>query len=94
MQDWLLKMSEWHAMEILFALAVVLILIDYFFPVDYPAYLGYFCFGAGVFFAMPMYVVPSLLIGLAVFIVFLLLHWFWFSKYLDNAPDAEEETTQ
>ena len=89
MQDWLLTMADWHVMEILFALSVVLILVDYYFPVDLAAYLGYLCFAGGMFLALPLPVVPSALCGVAIFVVALLLHWFWFSKYLTNAPGAE-----
>lgn len=89
MYDFLLTLQDWHAMEILFILGVALILIDYFFPVDYPAYLGYFCFAAGMFFALPFTVLPSILIALGIFAVLLLLHRVWFSRYLTNAPSAE-----
>jgi membrane protein implicated in regulation of membrane protease activity len=87
MQEWLLTMADWHVMEWLFVAAVVLILIDYYFPVDYPAYLGYLCFAGGMFFALPLPVVPSALIAVAIFVICLLLHWFWFSKYLTNAQE-------
>lgn len=73
-------------MEVLFILAVVLILIDYLFLVDYPAFLGYLCFAGGIFFALPLPAVPSLLLGLSVWVILLLLHHFSFSKYLTNAP--------
>ncbi|MDH3744148.1 MAG: hypothetical protein OES47_03490 [Acidobacteriota bacterium] len=87
MTDFLLWLSDWPAMEILFGLAIVLVLIDYFFPVDLPAYFGYLCFAGGVFFALPLTAVPSLLVALAVFAVLLLFHKVWFSKYLTNAFD-------
>ena len=93
MYDFLLTLSDWHAMEILFIASVALILIDYFFPVDYPAYIGYFCFAAGMFFALPFTLLPSFLVAILIFIVLLVLHRVWFSRYLTNAPGAEAQRT-
>ena len=81
-----LSRSNFPYMEVLFTLAVALILIDYFFPVDYPAFLGYLCLAGGIYFALPLPAVPSLLLGLSVWVILLLLHQFCFSKYLTNAP--------
>lgn len=78
-------------MEILFIASVALILIDYFFPVDYPAYLGYFCFAAGMFFAVPFTLLPSVIVAALIFIVLLVLHRLWFSRYLTNAPGADAQ---
>ena len=89
MDDVLITLVDWHAMEILFVLAIVLILIDYFFPVDYPAYLGYFCFAAGMFFAVPFGVVTSLLVALGIWILLLVLHRVLFTRFLTNAPGAQ-----
>ena len=89
MTDFLIWLSDWPAMEILFGFAIALVLIDYFFPVDWCAYLGYLCFAGGVFFALPMTATPSLLAALLVFALLLLLHKVWFSKYLTNAFDKE-----
>lgn len=72
-------------MPILFGLAVLLILIDYFFPVDYPAYIGYLCFAAGMFWAVPFGPVTSLVSSLVIFVLLLVLHRLWFSRYLTNA---------
>ncbi len=89
MTDLLLWLSDWPAMEILFALAVILVLIDYFFPVDLPAYFGYLCFAGGVFFTLPMTAGPSLVVALLVFVLLLVLHKVWFCKYLTNAFDKK-----
>jgi membrane protein implicated in regulation of membrane protease activity len=83
-----LSRSNWPYMETLFILSVVLVLIDYFFPVDFPAFLGYLCFAGGAFFAMPLPAVPSLLLALSVWVILLLLHVVWFSRYLTNAPNV------
>ncbi len=89
MNDVLVTLVNWHAMEILFALAVVLVLVDYFFPVDYPAYLGYLCFAAGMFFAVPFGVVTSLLAAFLIWMVLLVLHRLLFTRFLTNAPGAQ-----
>ena len=89
MYDTLQTLMDWNIMPILFGVAVLLILIDYFFPVDYPAYLGYFCFAAGMFFALPFGILISLILAVAIWIVLLVLHRVWFSRYLTNAPSAE-----
>ena len=89
MDDLLLTLADWHVMELLFGLSVVLILIDYFFPVDYPAYIGYLCFALGMFFALPFTVLPSALMSLGIWVGLLLLHRVWFSRYLTNAPGTE-----
>ena len=77
-------------MEVLYTLAVILILIDYFFSVDYPAYIGYFCFAGGTFFALPLPAIPSLLLALSVWVLLLVLHTFWFRRYLTNSPNAQK----
>ena len=89
MNDVLITLVDWRAMEILFVLAVVLVLVDYFFPVDYPAYFGYFCFAAGMFFVVPFGVVTSLLVALGIWIVLLVLHRVLFTRFLTNAPGAQ-----
>lgn len=89
MTDFLMSIADWPVMEALFVLAVVLVLIDYFFPVDFPAYLGYLCFAGGMFFAMPFTATPSLVIGILIFLLLLTLHKLWFSKYLTNAYDRK-----
>lgn len=80
-----LAATDLPVMPILFALAVALILVDYFFPVDFPAYLGYLCFAAGMFWGVPFGPVLSLVSSLVIFILLLVLHRVWFSRYLTNA---------
>lgn len=86
MTDLLLTLRN-NIVEILFIASVVLILIDYFFPVDYPAFIGYFCFAAGIYFVAPFAVGSSLALGIIAFIILLLLHRMLFSRYLTNATD-------
>jgi membrane protein implicated in regulation of membrane protease activity len=84
-----LAASDLPIMEVLFASAVVLILVDYFFPVDFPAYVGYLCFALGMFWVLPFGPLPSLVGVLVIFALFLLLHRAVFSRFLTNAPSAE-----
>lgn len=88
MYDLLQTLRDYYAMEILFVASVVLVLLDYFFPVDYLAYIGYLCFALGVFFAAPFSILISTLIGVLVFGILLLLHRAWFSRFLTNATDT------
>ena len=74
-------------MPLLFIAAVVLILVDYFFPVDFPAYLGYLAFAAGMFWAFPLGPTLSLVASILLFLALLALHRVWFSRYLTNAQE-------
>jgi membrane protein implicated in regulation of membrane protease activity len=85
MLDFLANLPTVPVMTGLFIASVALILIDYFFPVDFPAYLGYLCFAAGMFFALPLTVVPSLIAAAVIFLLLLFFHVRLFSKYLTNA---------
>ena len=86
-------LQSYHAFEILLTLAGVLILIDYFFPTDWPAHLGYLCAGAATFFGM-FRTGPNVLwdlpkaagLGVAVWIVLEILHQLVFRHFLTNAP--------
>lgn len=90
MTDFLMSIADWPVMEVLFVAAVVLVLIDYFFPVDFPAYFGYLCFAGGMFFALPYGLNPSIVIALLIFALLLTLHKLWFTKFLTNAYDQRE----
>jgi membrane protein implicated in regulation of membrane protease activity len=85
MPDFIANLPTVPVMTGLFIAAVALILIDYFFPVDFPAYLGYLCFAAGMFFALPLTFIPSLIAAVVIFVVLLIFHFTLFSQYLTNA---------
>lgn len=76
----------------LFIASVVLILIDYYFPTDWPCQLGYFCFAFGMFLTLPYTPMASLLIAGAIWAGLVILHGVWFRHYLDNVPELEDET--
>jgi membrane protein implicated in regulation of membrane protease activity len=80
MLDFLANLPTVPVMTGLFIASVALILID-----DFPAYLGYLCFAAGMFFALPLTVVPSLIAAAVIFLLLLFFHVRLFSKYLTNA---------
>jgi len=86
MHDLIQTLNEYHIFWILLALGAVLILIDYFFPTDWPAFVGYACFSAAIFFAVGLLVIPSLIVAIVTFVLLLLLHRFLFSRFLTNAP--------
>ncbi|MGH9380922.1 MAG: hypothetical protein ACRD2Z_09970 [Thermoanaerobaculia bacterium] len=85
MTDLLLKLSSYPLMEVFLIAAVVLVLVDYFLPVDWAAYLGYLCFALGMFWAFPFGPLGSLLTALAAWALLLILHKVWFSRFLTNA---------
>jgi membrane protein implicated in regulation of membrane protease activity len=85
MLDFLANLPTVPVMTGLFIAAVALILIDYFFPVDFPAYIGYLCFAAGMFFALPLTFFPSLIVAIVIFFLLLFFHVRLFSQYLTNA---------
>lgn len=84
--EFLDKAAAWHAPWWLLSSAVVLILIDMFFPTDWPARLAYFLAAAGMFFLINLSVLASLIVAIAIWIGLELLHHFWWGKYLKNAP--------
>ena len=73
----------------LFAGAILLVLVDYLFPVDWPAYVGYSLFGMFVGATVPLPAVYSLITIAAVFGLMLVLHKIVFSRFLTNAPRHE-----
>jgi vacuolar-type H+-ATPase subunit I/STV1 len=90
MEDFLLALNQPIILWSLFTASVVLILIDYFFPVDWPAYIGYvaFSFFIGATISLPP--IGSLICIPGVFILLLVLHEMLFSRYLTNAPRFEQ----
>lgn len=84
--DWL---SRHHAMEICLVLGVVLILIDYFFRTDVPAHFGYLSFAIGLFFALNLPTITSMIVAVVAFAVLELLHFTVFARFLTNAPGTE-----
>jgi membrane protein implicated in regulation of membrane protease activity len=85
MPEFIANLPTVPVMTGLFIAAVALILIDYFFPVDFPAYLGYLCFAAGMFFTLPLTFIPSLIAAAVIFTLLLVFHFTLFSQYLTNA---------
>lgn len=78
-----------HIVEILIVLAGVLIVIDYFFPVDLPAHLGYICLGLATFFAFPTTLTWSFIVGLLTWFFFATGHRFWWGEFLENTSPGD-----
>ena len=90
--DWL---RHFRVPEILGVLGAVLVLIDYFFPTDWPAHLGYVCFSACMFFVAFMYglaPVWALVVSLVAWFLLEWMHRLFFKQYLDNVPDEPDES--
>jgi len=90
MYELILQLQNWRIMEISFITAIVLILIDYFFPVDYPAYIAYGLFGLGMFLALPFGPLLSFLFAIGLVLLLLAMHIVWFSHFLTNAPGVDQ----
>ena len=87
---WIGYAQDCNAFYICLGLAIILVLVDYLFPVDWPAYFGYLMFGAASFFAVTDNITHSLLWGLGVFVGLLIAHKLLFSRFLTNAPHLEK----
>ena len=85
----LTTLQDNHIVEILIVLAGILIVIDYFFPVDTPAHIGYVCLGLAAFFAFPVGLVWSIIVGLLTWFFLATGHRFWWGDWLENAPSAD-----
>ena len=89
MADLLLLLNEPGILWTLFISSILLVLLDYFLPVDWLAYVGYLCFSVFVgatISATPTY---SFVAMVAVAAAMLLAHQFLFSRFLTNAPRYE-----
>ncbi len=89
MESILLLLNQPLILWSLFAGAVVLVLADYLFPVDWPAYIAYVLFALFIGATVPATPLVSMLSIVAVIGLMLTLHKFVFSKYLTNAPKFE-----
>ena len=88
------RLQALHAPEILLGAAVLLILVDYFFPTDVPAHFGYLCLALAAFFiAYQASLAPAwcLAVSLGAWILLAVLHRLVFYQFLSNAHDAELE---
>ena len=92
MNELLITLDKWHAMEICFVASIGLILVDYFFKVDYPAYFAYLLCAVGVALAVPFELAGRSAVAAGVLALLLVLHKVWFTQFLTNAHDAREAT--
>ncbi len=86
--DRLVRLQDNHVHWYLLVVGVVLILIDYYFRTDLPAYLAYFVFGIVVFFMVSFTPAMSAVAGVATWLGLNILHWTWFGKYLHTIHDV------
>ena len=92
MEDFFLFLNQPIVLWSLITASVLLILVDYLFPVDWPAYLGYIAFSLFLGATVPLSPFSSLIFMAGVFILILALHEFLFAKFLTNAPRYERVT--
>jgi hypothetical protein len=91
MTELLMDLAPWTLMEISAIAVVVLVLIEHFFPVDFPAYIGYLCFALAMVFGVPLGFMPSVLAALGIWLVLLFLHNLWFIHFITNPRDVPTE---
>lgn len=94
MNELLLFLNQPTVLWLLFGSAVGLVLIDYLFPIDWPAYVGYALFAVFMGATVPFNATVSLLSMVAVLSLMLTLHKAIFSKYLTNLPRHERTREQ
>jgi hypothetical protein len=70
----------------IFTAAILAVVIDYLFPVDWVAYFGYALFAVFIGATVPVAPIVSFVTILVVFGVMLVLHKMFFANYLTNAP--------
>lgn len=69
-------------------IGLLLVLIDYLFPVDWPAFIGYFLFALGIFGICGFQSIPSRVsLAVVTLIGLLVLHIIFLSQFLTNADD-------
>ena len=83
MHDVIRTLNEIHILPILLVSGVVLLVVDYLFETDIPCQVGYFCFAAALFFALPQSVAVSLALSAGLWILLVVLHFAWFRKFLN-----------
>ena len=93
MDEILLTLNQPITLWLLFSGAILAVLIDYLFPVDWLAYVGYVLFAVFVGATIPATPAVSLMVIAAVTVTMLVLHHYIFSKYLTNAPRYECPTS-
>lgn len=93
MEDILLTLNQPLILWSLFAGAILAVLVDYLFPVDWLAYVGYALFSLFVGATVPATPTVSLIVMAVVTGAMLILHYFVFSKFLTNAPRYDQALT-
>ena len=86
MEEILLTLNEPVVLWSILAAAILAVVIDYLFPVDWLAYFGYALFAVFIGATVPLAPLVSFATMLAVFGAMLVLHKLLFAKFLTNAP--------
>lgn len=89
MEAFLLLVNDPVVLWSILASSVGLVMIDWFFPVDWPAYLGYGLFAVFVGATIPVSPFMSLVAIFLVLLSMLVLHEMFFTRFLTNAPQFE-----
>ncbi len=97
MMQFLSTLQSYHAGECLLVLAAVLIVVDYFFPTDWPAHFGYLAIaGASFFFSWSSApaafwnAISAGALAVGIWLALAVLHRLWFHHWLSNADGARD----
>ncbi len=77
--------NQYHLDWILVFSAMIMIWIDFYFFVDWPAFVGYLLFSLASIIMVPLSLGASIGMGLGILVLLLALHVLVFAKYLTNA---------
>ena len=94
MGDLFLFLNQPTVLWSLLIASIVLVLIDYLFPVDWPAYIGYALFSVFINAIVPLSPAESLVSMIVCFVFILVLHEFIFARFLTNAPKYENNVVE
>lgn len=83
MYDLIRSLNEFHILPVLLVAGVILLVADYLFETDLPCQVGYFCFAAALFFALPLSVPASAAVAAGLWVLLVVLHFAWFRKFLN-----------
>ena len=91
MLDWIDRLFVLGITETFVIIGAICVLVDYLFPTDWRAHVGYVLFALGTFFAADLAgfsPLSSALVGSCTWLFFAFLHRTLLGELLENAPDS------
>ena len=97
MLQWIDALFALGITETFVIMGVICVLVDYLFPTDWPAHVGYVLFALATFFAADLAGLSPLwsaVVGAGTWLFFAFLHRTLLGELLDNAPDSPADEGQ